>query len=63
MQIATEVRRGYVKKPSSVALSHFRLKFEGIDEPKKTKPRDVEAETAIARSRWFGMMTKPVKRS
>jgi hypothetical protein len=28
-QIACEVRRGWVKKPQSVRLQHFRLRYEG----------------------------------
>lgn len=75
MQIAAEVRRGWVSKPESVSTDSFRIEFEDVTEskPKDAPPMsDEEAEAlgfpstslaknqaAMARAMWISRMTMP----
>ena len=53
MLIAAEVRRVLSKKPNSIKLSHFLLKFSKAGAaPKMTK----EQKTAMAKAQWFSWL-------
>lgn len=58
MQVACEVRRGYVKNPRRVNLKDFFLDF-GVErkKPKLTK----EQAARVSKARWVGMMGMAVK--
>jgi len=51
MQVAAEVRRGYVKDPSSVKLKDMKLV-----RPKPEQLPTKEEAVARSKSRWFGML-------
>lgn len=52
-QIATEVRRSYVKKPASVKFKDFIMKFSR--EEKEEKKVSVESRTQMAKQFFFGL--------
>ncbi len=52
MQIAQEVCRVLSKRPNSIRLQQFKLKFE----KKKKTLQTVEKVAAISKSRWFGFL-------
>lgn len=58
MQIAQEVRRVLSKKPETILLEdHFKIKFgRSSTEPKELTQEDKDRATAVARSRWMGLV-------
>ena len=73
MQIACEVRRGYVKKASAVKFDQFKIPFK-FEKQEVSKPAASSSSgtpdsslslrsqaSAISKSVWLGRMTLPVR--
>ena len=68
-QIACEVRRSFVKKPQSVKLEDFLLKFTAVkpsEAPKPpthvdTPPDGLERRVAASKAFWRGLVNKGTK--
>jgi hypothetical protein len=56
MQVAQEVRRGWIKKPSTVKSEHFRLKFTSVTKESKSKSSETYRNRIIksAKAAWLG---------
>jgi hypothetical protein len=57
MQLACEVRRGWIKDPKQVKLEDFRLKF--ANKPRTATPVERHLATQFAKARWGMLMGKP----
>lgn len=56
MQATAEVRRVLSRRPNSIKLKHFLLRFGA-----EAKPQTVAEAAAASRSRWLAAMTAPVR--
>ena len=61
MQTACEVRRVLAKRPGSIKLEHFRLRFEDPLVPDGDEDADLEALSLRSQMGWFAMMTRPIR--
>jgi hypothetical protein len=55
MQIACEVRRVLSKRPKSVQMQHFKLKFGTTQKPKAVDPK---VATMASKARWLAIVGK-----
>lgn len=54
MQLACEVRRVLSKKPASIKVQDFKLRFG--TEKTKSKPRTREEAAALSKAKWLGFV-------
>lgn len=57
MQIATEIRRGYVKDPNSVSTKNFKIEFKMVTQkPIEWTPEEEQRVIAESKSIWLGIV-------
>lgn len=60
IQIASEIRRGNVKRPRSVKHEHLKIKF--VEKGSKpTSPMTKELAAKLSKARWVARMGMPVQ--
>lgn len=59
MQIATEVRRGYIKDPNSVSSKNFKIDFKMVTRKATVELTPEEEQRVIAESKsvWLGIVS------
>lgn len=61
MQIATEIRRGNVKKPDAVKLSQFKIVFSTNDDEKELSAQELKRQSEETKRVIMSFMTMPVQ--